>query len=179
MKQAMNTESVLFATLHPNISRHVSVFSIMVSFLIALLGIATIIISIRVETYSSTASTALITVGSVLLLIALYRMFCHNSDMVYIPTGSVVSEITYYLDESDLPFLNEILEEKSFGQSVDLNFMFSGSARMDCLISKDCKFVAVQLLHFVPYTYEAVTPIFYYTGEDATDFARHFLMRNN
>ena len=175
----MEKDSVLFADLHPNISRHVSVFSIIISSLIALLGLAVVFVSFRMEMFPPMTGTALITVGSVLLLIALLRMFWHNSEMIYVPTGSVITEITCCLDKSELALLADILKGKSFGQSSDLNFIFSGSARMDCLVSKDCKFVAVQLFHFVPYAYEPVTPIFYYTGEDATDFARHFLIRNN
>jgi hypothetical protein len=40
------------------------------------------------------------------------------------------------------------------------------------MASKDGRFVAVQLLQFVPYTYESVSDKLYYTDDEAAAVAR-------
>jgi len=39
---------------------------------------------------------------------------------------------------------------------------------MDVMLSADKKFAAVQLFQFVPYTYQPITPVQYFTNEEAS-----------
>jgi len=41
------------------------------------------------------------------------------------------------------------------------------------MVSKDGKFAAVQLFRFVPYTYEPISDIYYYTDADAKAFQNY------
>ena len=44
----------------------------------------------------------------------------------------------------------------------------SGNIRMDVILSADKKFAAVQLFQFVPYTYQPITSVQYFTNEKAS-----------
>jgi hypothetical protein len=76
------------------------------------------------------------------------------------------------MDAVELQNLQRMMEKNDFSASSRLAFKEGGNGRLDYMISKDGRFVAVQLLQFVPYTYEAVTGLFYYTDDDAISIAR-------
>ena len=47
----------------------------------------------------------------------------------------------------------------------------SGNIRMDVILSEDKKFAAVQLFQFVPYTYNPITSVQYFTNGEASAVA--------
>ena len=47
----------------------------------------------------------------------------------------------------------------------------SGNLRLDVMLSEDRKFAAVQLFQFVPYTYNPVTSVRYFTNGEAASIA--------
>lgn len=169
MVKSLSVEANLLSAIHPNVSRHTNVFSILVSSSVALTGISCVALSLNLDESSSTVSMALLTLGTILILVALYRAFWKSAEMVYVPTGSAISEGSYYVDSADLHILQKVMEDKDFGQSP-IFFRQSGNGRMDYMVSKDGKFMAVQLFQFIPYTYEPVSEIFYYTDADAQAF---------
>ena len=92
--------------------------------------------------------------------------------MVYKSTGSEVRSGSLYMDTVELQNLKQMMVENSVSNSSRLAFKEGGNGRLDYLASKDGRFVAVQLLQFVPYTYEPITGIFYYTDNDAVAVTR-------
>ena len=76
------------------------------------------------------------------------------------------------MDMTELQSLKEMMVKNEFPASSRLAFKKGGNGRLDYLASKDGRFVAAQLLQFVPYTYEAVSGIFYYTDDDAVAVSR-------
>ena len=173
MNQTDYAEATLLSAVHPHLSKHTNVFSILISVLVALAGIAAIVWALDLDKSSSTLSMTLLTLGTILLLVALYRMFWRSRETVYLPTGSCITEGSYYLDTCDLNGLSSMLEQGDFNASKGIAFKVSGNARMDYMLSKDHQFVAVQLFRFVPYTYEPASQVYYYTGNEAALFARH------
>ena len=178
MAQTIIAEATLYSASYPHLSRHTSVFSILVSSFIALLGIGCLCFSLDMDMVHSTMSMILLTVGTALILLSLYRIFWKSSEVVYLPTGSVVTEGSCYVDVRDLKSLEEAVHERNFSNASSVSFKHSGNVRMDYMLSKDRKFAAVQLFRFVPYTYEPATAIYYYTGDDAASFA-HYLCTQN
>lgn len=47
----------------------------------------------------------------------------------------------------------------------------SGNLRLDVMLSEDKKFAAVQLFQFVPYTYNPITSVRYFTNGEAASIA--------
>ena len=172
MQETNQVVETLFSTKHPQLDKHISVKQILVSSLIALVGVVGIVLSCVVDESDSTLCMALLTVGILLMLFALYRFFTKRSETVYKATGSEVRSGTLYMDAVELQNLQRMMEKNDFSASSRLAFKEGGNGRLDYMISKDGRFVAIQLLQFVPYTYEAITGVFYYTDDDAISIAR-------
>lgn len=172
MKQTTQAEETLFSSAHIQLDKHISVKSILVSSFIALCGVVGIVLSCMLDNLESTLCMALLAVGIILVLFALYRFFAKSHEMVYKSTGSEVRSGSLYMDTVELQNLKQMMVENTFSNSSRLAFKEGGNGRLDYLASKDGRFVAVQLLQFVPYTYEPITGIFYYTDNDAVAVTR-------
>lgn len=75
MIKSINVETNLFSTEHPHISKYTSVSSILLSLGIALIGILCVVLSLYIDQSSSTLCMTLLTLGTILILVALYRAF--------------------------------------------------------------------------------------------------------
>lgn len=177
MIESVNVETNLFSTAYPHISKRTNIVSVLLSLGIALLGCVCIVISLGLDDSSVTISMVLLTVGTVLLLYALYRVFWRSAEIVYTPTRSVIRERTFYVNSADLEALQRILENKDLKLFSRISFKQSGNGRIDCMFSKDGEFMAVQLFHFVPYAYEPFSAIYYYSDEDAKAFKRYITIK--
>ena len=172
MKQTAQVEETLFSSTHIQIDKRLSVKSLLVSSLIALAGIAGIVLSCLLDKSDSTLCMALLAIGVILVLFALYRLFTKSHELVYKPTGSEVRSGSLYMDVTELQNLKEMMMKNNFSSTSRPAFKEGGNGRLDYLASKDGKFVATQLLQFIPYTYEEVTGVFYFTDDDAVAVAR-------
>ena len=172
MKETTQVEETLFSTTHPQLEKQISVKQILVSSCVALCGMAGIVLSFVMDESDSTLCMTFLAIGIILLLFAIYRLFTKSKESIYTVTGSEVRQGTLYMDTVELQSLKQMMVKNDFSGSSRLAFKEGGNGRLDYLASKDGRFVAVQLLQFVPYTYEAITGIYYYTGDDATVVAR-------
>lgn len=179
MNQIKDAGTTLFSAKHTHISKHTNLSSVVVSIVIALVGVTSVYLSLQMDAASTTLSMSLLTLGTILILIALYRIFWKSVEFVYTPTGSVVREGSYFSEVEDLPVLQRLMESKNFEQAQPVAFKQSGNGRMDYMISKDGKFAAVQLFRFIPYTYEPVSGIYYYTDADAQALLHYLESKNN
>ena len=172
MAQSIIAEATLYSASYPHLSRHTSVFSIVISAFIALVGVGVILIALGLNSSASTLCMSLLTIGTILLLIAVYRFFWKSKEMIYLPSGSVVRKGVCYLDIADLQTMKEVLDQGGFESVKNVHIKMSGNARMDYMVSKDGKFAAAQLYRFVPYNYEPFSCVYYYTEADAAMFTR-------
>ena len=171
MKQTTQVEETLFSSAHVQLDKHLCVKQLLVSSLIALGGIVAIVLMMAMDESDTTLSMALLTVGIILLLFALYRFFTKSHEMVYKPTGSVVRTGSLYMDTLELKNLQQMIEKNHFPESSRMSYKEGGNGRLDYLASKDGCFVAIQLFQFVPYNYEAVSDKLYYTDDKAVSIA--------
>ena len=171
MNQTTQVADTLFSATHPQLYKKISVNQILVSSLITVGGIVAIVLMMVMNESDSSLSMALLTVGILLLLLGIYRFFKKSYDTVYKPTGSIIRTNTLYMDTIELQELQRRLNKNDFSSSSRLAFKEGGNGRMDYMISKDGKFVGVQLFQFVPYTYEPVSDRLYYTDDDAITVA--------
>lgn len=178
MNHSICVEATLLATSHPHIAKHTNIVSIVISAIVGLGGMALMYFSLDMDASSSTVCMSLLTVGAILVLVALYRLFWKSTVIVYTPTGSTIREGSRFSDSDDLDVLQRLMEKKNFGQLPIIAFKPSGNGRLDYMVSKDGQFAAVQLFRFVPYTYEPISEIYYYTDADAKAF-QHYLETHN
>ena len=64
--------------------------------------------------------------------------------------------------------LKNLVNSGSFSADSKIKSEASGNIRMDVILSADKKFAAVQLFQFVPYTYQPITSVQYFTNEKAS-----------
>lgn len=178
MKQITQVEETLFSSAHAQLDKRISLKQILVSSLIAFSGIVVIVLMTMMNV-SNSIGMLLLVIGVVLLLYSFYRFFTKSHEVIYKPTSSEVRTGSMYMDTTELQRLLNIVKENDFSSSFRLVLKGGGNGRLDYLISKDCRFVALQLFHFVPYTYESVTDKLYYTDDDAVAVARCFSIRSN
>ena len=172
MKQTNQVEETLLSSAHVQLDKHFCVKQLLVSSLIALGGIVAIVLMMVMDNPDSTLSMALLTIGVILLLFALYRFFTKSHETVYKPTGSVVRTGSLYMDIGELQNLQQMIKKNDFPVSSRISFKEGGNGRLDYMASKDGRFVAIQLFQFVPYTYESVSDKLYYTDDGAVAIAR-------
>ena len=178
MKQISQVEETLFSSAHAQLDKRISVKQMLVSSLFALSGIVVVVLMTMLDD-SSTTSMLLLAIGVVLLLYSFYRFFTKSHEIIYKPTCSEVRTGTLYMDTTELQRLLKIVKENDFSSISQPVLKGGGNGRLDYLISKDGRFVALQLFHFVPYTYESVTDKLYYTDDAAAAVARCFCIRIN
>ena len=172
MKQTTYVGDTLFSAAHPLLYKHISVYKVLLSALIAVSGVVALVFSSVLGKFNDTLSMILLTVGVIFLLIAFYRFFWQSYEIVYRPTGSVISSGSLYMDSAELQRIRQMVERNDFSGLSNITCKDGGNGRLDYLQSKDGRFVAVQLFQFVPYTYEPVSERYYYTDDVAVALSR-------
>ena len=167
MEQTVRAGETLFSSKHIHLDKRVSVKQILISSILVLSGGGCILFSLNFGNSDSNLSMALLSVGVILVIVAMYRFLTKNHEVVYKPTGSEVRSGAVYMDTVELQTLQQMMKKNDFTTSSKLAFKEGGNGRLDYLVSKDKKFVAVQLLQFVPYTNEVISDVYYYTDDDA------------
>ena len=73
MNNAVSADVTLFSRVHPDIVKRISVSSVIVSALLAIGGIGAFVTSLRMGDATSTMSMVFMTVGTILILTALFH----------------------------------------------------------------------------------------------------------
>lgn len=167
----MDSNSIsLFTSTHEQVSRRTDVQSIVLSILLILLGSMAFYFSIKEENDSSSWSMLIMTVGTALLLIGVFRVFWKSHSWFYTPTQSRISVKSEFYETSDFKYLKLKLDNGDFSGEKTIRSGNTGGIRMDYMYSKDKKFAAVQLYQFSSYIYQPVTQIYYYKDNEACKF---------
>lgn len=157
----------IFATSHPDIVKRTSISSLLISSVMLLVGIISFASTFELNDKSSTASMALMVFGTGLILFGIFRLFWKSKEVVYVPTGSVAKECSVFFDLKHLDQLTSLVNTGNFSEDTNVKSATTGNIRMDLILSADKKFAAVQLFQFIPYTYQPVTTVQYFTGARA------------
>lgn len=170
MNNTVLADATLFTTAHPDIVKRTSLSSVIISAILCIVGVGAFVTSLRMGDASSTMSMLFMAGGTILFLLAMFRLFWKSKEWVYIPTGSVAKEGSCFFDVCDLQALTDVLDKRAFDAKNDIKVKTNGNVRMDYMLSQDKKFVAIQLFRFIPYTYEPASSVIYYTGNNASAF---------
>ena len=153
-------DATIFASSHPDIAKRTSFSGVLISSVMLVVGVIAFASTFGLEDKSSTVSMALMVLGTGLFLMGIFRLFWKSKEVVYLPTGSVAKE---HMDS-----LVNIVNSGSFSADSEIKSESNGNIRMDIILSEDKKFAAVQLFQFVPYNYQPITSVQYYTNESAS-----------
>jgi len=178
MNQNINVEASLLSALQPYLSKKTNTSSVLLSVLMILSGCVSIYWGLDLSVSSDIISMGLLTLGTILLLISLYHLFWNSKEWVYLSTGSKIIFGSCYADTNEMKNIRDVLEKKK----NELGFFpdkASGNIRLDYLLTKDRRFIAVQLFMFVPYTYEPVSEVYQYQEDEARTIIRYLKKINN
>lgn len=160
-------DATIFASSHPDIAKRTSISGLLISCVMLLIGILSFASTFELEDKSSTVSMALMVFGTGLFLLGIFRLFWKSKEVVYVPTGSIAKERSIFFDLKHMDKLTDLVNSGSFSADSKIKSEASGNIRMDVILSADNKFAAVQLFQFVPYTYQPVTAVHYFTNDAA------------
>ena len=158
-------DATIFASSHPDIAKRTSISGLLISCVMLLIGILSFASTFELEDKSSTVSMALMVFGTGLFLLGI------SKEVVYVPTGSIAKERSIFFDLKHMDKLTDLVNSGSFSADSKIKSEASGNIRMDVILSADNKFAAVQLFQFVPYTYQPVTAVHYFTNDAAAAVA--------
>ena len=148
-------DATIFASSHPDIAKRTSVSGLIFSCIMLLAGVIAFVSTFEMEDRSSTISMGLMVLGTALFLIG----------------GSVAKEQSIFFDLKHLDELTDMVKSGDFSMQSTAKGGTSGNLRLDVMLSEDRKFAAVQLFQFVPYTYNPVTSVRYFTNGEAASIA--------
>lgn len=171
MATSQTIDVTIFASSHPDIAKRTSISGILLSSVMLLMGVLAFASTFELEDKSSTVSMALMVLGTGLFLMGIFRFFWKSKEVVYLPTGSVARERSMFFDLKYMDALVSMVNSGSFSANTDIKSEASGNIRLDIILTEDKKFAAVQLFQFVPYTYQPITSVQYFTNEQASAIA--------
>lgn len=160
--------ATVFTSSHPDIAKRTSISGLIFSCCMLLVGLLSFISTFELGDKSSTLSMSLMVLGTVLFLIGIFRLFWKSKEVVYLPTGSVAKECSFFFDLKHMDKLADIIKSGVFPMDSDIKSNVSGNIRMDVILSEDKKFAAIQLFQFIPYTYQPVTSVCYFSNDKAS-----------
>lgn len=164
-------DATIFASSYPHIAKRTSISALIISCVMLVAGVIAFIATFEMEDRSSTLSMGLMVLGTALFLVGVFRLFWKSREIVYLPTGSIAKEHSIFFDLKYIDDLTKMVKTGGFPGTSGIKGSSSGNLRLDVMLSEDKKFAAVQLFQFVPYTYNPITPVRYYTNGEATAIA--------
>lgn len=167
MATTQTLDSSIFASSHSDIVKRNSISNILFSIVLLLAGVFAFVATLELHDRSSAFGMALLVLGTGFVLLGIYRLVWKSKELVYVPTGSLARERSLFFDLKDMNVLADCIESGTFYKAFDMKKHSSGNVRMDVILSDDGRYAAVQLFQFVPYMYQPVTSVHYFTGEKA------------
>lgn len=125
------------------------------------------------EDPNSSMPTFLFTTGAFLFLGGIIKLFVSRSCYLFRPTKSRLKSVTLYFDVHESDALQNCMEMRRFDDLKRLKREKDTGVKVEAMVAGDGKFAAIQILEYIPYTYEAVTPVMCYYGEEAQTFASY------
>lgn len=116
---------------------------------------------------NSAIPTFLFTVAVFLFLGGIIKLFVNRSCYVYHPSDSRLQSLTVYFDIHDSNDLQICMEMKRFDELSRFKREKDTGVKLEAMIASKGDFAAVQISEYIPYTYEAITPVMCFYGEDA------------
>ena len=97
MATTQTIDATIFASTHPDIAKRTSVSGVLISSVMLLIGILAFASIFELDDKSSTASMALMVLGTGLFLMGIFRLFWKSKEVIYLPTKSVAKEHSVFL----------------------------------------------------------------------------------
>lgn len=124
-----------------------------------------------IEDPNSSLSTFLFTAAVFMVLGGIVKFAMGRNCYLFRPTGSRLQKVSLYFDTRESQALQYCMEEKKFDDLKQLKRQVNTGVKLDAMVARDDKFAAIQISEYIPYTYQAITPVICYYGKEARDFS--------
>lgn len=160
-----------------NVSNKEVVKQIRISRIAVALIIVSILCAVGGKSFSdpnTSMPTFLFTVSVFLFLGGIIKLFVSRSCYIFRPTKSRMKSLTFYFDVHEGDSLRNCIEMNRFNELNRLKREKDSGVKLEVMMAGDGKFAAAQILEYIPYTYEAITPVKCYYGDEARTFTSCF-----
>ncbi len=141
---------------HPDINTSINYWAIVTSFLIFDLGVGSMFFSQYL-------------IGAILISLGLVILAVKYKRTIYEKTGSPVKFSSNFFEKASMVKFDKILSEESFKDAEPTKFDSEGNAKIEYISSEDNQFAAIQILEYVPFTYEPYSAVYFYSGDKAAE----------
>lgn len=145
--------------------------AILCAIVLIVAGTALYLVSKLLPDNSSSLYMACVVGGMIVAFIGLLKLFVGGKESLYLPTKSPVRSYTLYIEALSGDEVARLLAERRFDDLRRARRKESGPVRIDIQRSKDDRFIGLQVMQFIPYSYEAVAEPFYFEGTEAAEVA--------
>lgn len=121
---------------------------------------------------NSSLATFLYTAAVSLGIIGVFKLCMGRNCYLFKPTGSRLKKLCIYFDDKESQTLQYCMESKRFDDILRMKRQDNTGVKVDIMLASDKKFMAVQLSEYIPYTYQAISPVMCYYGEEAKRLAQ-------
>ncbi len=122
--------------------------------LLIAVGIALFFLSRSMADKTSTLYMLCSTSGLIMAATGLLLVLFGGKQTIYLPTKSPVKSKTVNVEGLGADALTAMLEEKRYAQIAQLPRVENGPVRLALQFSEDGAYLALQVWHYVPHTYE-------------------------
>lgn len=160
-------------TITPNtlLTRRKSPKAILTAIVLLIVGAALYLASGALPDNSSSLYMTCVVGGIILMLIGALKLFVGGKETLYQPTKSPIRNYTLYIEALSGDEVARLLTEHRFDELRRARRKESGPVRIDIQRSKDDRFIGLQVMQFVPYSYEPVAEPFWFQDAEATEVA--------
>ena len=134
-------------------------------------GIALYLVSTTIHDTSSSLYMVCAVGGFAAMIVGVLKLFVGGKETIYLPTKSPVKSHTLYFEALSGDELVRLIEEGKFDEIRTARRKESGPVRLDVQRSKDGRFVSLQVMQYVPYSYENVSGTYCFQEEQAPEVA--------
>ena len=117
-----------------------------------LVAVASVIFALNGLINNSDYSSGLAIFGAIVFLYGIYLLVTCKSQCIYVPTGSILSHVTYYYDSSALLTLEKFIATGEGADSLP-KAKSLGSLMLDIYKTKDDAMMCVQLSQYNDFSY--------------------------
>ena len=132
-------------------------------------GILLIVVADRMIDPTTALFMASMVFGIAGIIAGIIVFLYSRKQLVYIPTNSPIRKELFYFDPENLSKINRQFEQGDFSSLEKLERRDNSSLRVDLYASRDGQFTAVRIYRYVPYAFEAVSPIYCTSQKKSTE----------
>lgn len=158
-------------TIESQIAKRKSSKAVIAGLILILLGIALYILSTTIHDTTSSLYMVCAVGGFAAVIVGALKLFVGGKETIYLPTKSPVKSYTLYFEALSGDELVRLIEQGKFDEIRAAKRKESGPVRLDVRRSKDDRFVALQVMQYVPYAYENVSGTYCFQEGQATAVA--------